>query len=648
MKPEMAPVLNDTDVIDLAPFPLAITDLETGEFVFLNALTAKLFGIDLGMEPRPNISSLYCDLGFRARVVERILNHGEVIGVEVPLKRRDGGIVWALGSARLVRFRERLCALIAVVDITKIKQLTEELEATQRELREALAVKAKLQEATERDSRAKSTLLTNLAHEIRTPLNGILGMARLLTEEESDPCLRTLADGIHKAARGLHRVTSEILEHTSLESDALPSNAAADPLKVIGEAIRLIEDRVEAKPIEVATWVSPDTPRLVQLDGEWLSQVLAQILDNAVKFTKKGTIKIDCSYGLDFLTISVADTGQGIPADQIDDVFHDFLQVDGTATRKHGGIGLGLSIAKRAVEKMGGEIHASSEVGVGSTFTVIVPAPPESAPIGRPVQEPRLAACLVSDSDEMAQMIARTVEFKGYATRRSSLKDWNGHIDPSDDLTVIDLPNDPDAVQSSLAALRILPPQTRARIFCLVHLATMPDQAEIDSLSPARFLSKPTDPSTLGDALGRRQTWNKLRMEGPEDTPAVRESVQAQEEAIVYLPLIGAIERDWSRMNGKFIRTIAALLGESCEKCLENIALGINREDPALAYAHAYQLRGSAANAGAVSAAETCRRILEAVRNRDFGVAKLLMTDVRAELESFLDSVEQQVCRKEA
>jgi len=646
---ERAPVLNDPEVIDLAPFPLAITDLETGDFVYLNELVCEVLGIDRDSEAKPNLASLYCDLDFRAKAVEKILQDGEVRDVEVPLKRSDGTVIWVLGSARLVRFRGRLSALIAIVDISKIKQLTEDLGKARQELEKALSVQAELQKNLERDSEAKSTLLINLSHEIRTPLNGLLGMSEILLDEDIDSGQRTLVEAIRKAALSLHAVTTEILEHTELESkDAEPEATAADPVEIIGQAIRQVARNLDGKPVEVATIVGPEVPRKVNIDAHRFGLALFHVLDNAVKFTDKGTIKIECSHSLDCLTIRVSDTGIGIPADRIGDIFHEFLQVDGSSIRRHGGIGLGLSIAKKAVESLGGEVHVLSEEGLGSEFALIVPAPAVAPPRKRDLMAVGCTGAVYSESDEMAQMLERICAFKGYEPRRLPLNVWAGKVDLFDSLFLVDLPNDPERVEDILGRLNDLPPSVRKNTLCLAHPATMPEPAEIDRLQPIRFLAKPTDPLTVCKALDCEETWNSASMEELRQVFSVSEECCAKEIEPVFLPLSEAVECDWSEFDGGFVKRIASLLGESCEMCLEGISLGIDRKDPVLIYAYAYHLHGSALNAGARSTAQLCRNLLAAAKAKDFELAARLLPQIQADLAAFQESISWQLSRKEA
>ncbi len=644
---ELAPLLTDPEVVNLAPFPFAITDIETGEFVYMNEMVRNLFGIRRDTKDKLNISSLYTDLNIRAQLVERILTNGRLTDLEIPLRRSDGSILWVLGAAQLVHFRGRLCGLIAVVDITKNKQLTDDLEKTQTELTQMLDITAKLQEAAERDSRAKSTLLVNLSHEIKTPLNGIIGISQVLVDEDISPELRTYIEAIQQAATSLHAVTNEILEHTELDSEEPSSlRILSDPAEIISKAIGNIGPQIRGKQLEVSTIISREVPHQVEINRDRLQQALTHLLNNAIKFTENGTISIACDFSLDHLSVTVSDTGVGIPIDRIGDIFHEFLQVDNGSTRRYGGIGLGLSIARKAIECIGGEIHVDSAEGQGSTFTIVVPVSGASQSRSQSPNDGRNVT-IFSNSPEMRRMFGEVLSHNGYAHESSCLDDWDGAISLTDDLILLDLPNDDEVCSKVIAKLSSIPEMMRKHLVCLSHKYTFPDAQTITSLAPVRFISKPTDPFSLCAALRCQDIWNSPIVEDCNNDSIDREDCFLEQNTSL-LPLVESIERDWGEVDDLFVRRIATLLGESCERCIEGIALGIDREDPVLVYAYAYQLYGSTLNAGAISTSLLCRKVLEAARIRNFASVISLLPMIRVDLTRFQEAIDWQLTRKEA
>jgi len=646
---ELAPVLADPEVVNLAPFPFAITDIETGEFVYVNDLYRNQFGMVDNADQQTNISSLYTDLRVRAQLVEKIISTGRLTDVNVCLKQPDGSLVHVLGSAQLVRFNGRLCALISAVDITKMKQLTDDLENVQMELRQALDITAKLQDAAERDSLAKSTLLVNLSHEIKTPLNGIIGMSQMLADEDVSSEIRTYIEAIQQAALSLHGVTNEILENIELDSeDARSHQTLTDPAEVISKAISQIAYQIRNKQLEVSTVIAQAVPNLIEIDKDRLRQALTHLLNNAIKFTESGTITISCDYSLDHLSFSVSDTGVGIPTERVGDIFHEFLQVDNGSTRRYGGIGLGLSIARKAVECIGGEIHVHSVENEGSTFTIMVPVLAPTSATNRTSKDVGRKTTIFTDSPEMARMYDNVLSNRGFSSEVSSLEGWDGTFNLTDDLVLLDLPNDAEVCQNIVARLSGVPEMIRNHVVCLAHRHTFPDPHAAASLAPIRFISKPTDPYNLCVALSSRDIWNSPNVEEPANQDAVERQKYSHVPNTVFLPIVESIERDWGDVDEQFVHRIASLLGESCQRCLEGITLGIDRQDPVLVYAYAYQLYGSTLNAGAIAVAHQCRQVLEAAKQRSFASAEALLPLIRADLNSFQESIDWQLNRKEA
>lgn len=383
------------------------------------------------------------------------------------------------------------------------------------------------------------------------------------------------------------------------------------------------------------------------VDSIRLQQALVHLLGNAVKFSESGTITIACSYNLGHLSISITDTGIGIPAEHIGDIFHDFLQADNRSTRKYGGIGLGLSIVQKAIACMGGDIHVESVEGEGTTFTFMIPIASASNTKIRQSGDSGRRATIYTDNNDLARMFDNVLSHAGYCSEALQLGDWDGAISLTDDLVLLDLPNDADRCRNIVSMIAAIPEMLRKHIVCLSHRHTFPNSQTIGAMAPVRFISKPTDPYSLCNALKCHDIWNSPIVE--EDAEEMSEIEDCHPEPTsVFLPLVESIERDWGEIDDLFIRRIASLLSESCEKCIEGIALGIDREDPVLVYAYAYQLYGSTMNAGAVSTAQLCRKVLEAARTRNFASATSLLPLIQADLARFQESIDWQLTRKEA
>ncbi|MGE3269354.1 MAG: ATP-binding protein, partial [Chloroflexota bacterium] len=262
-------------------------------------------------------------------------------------------------------------------DRSLLDGLVAQAAAAIRNARLYATVASALQAARAAD-RAKSDFLAMMSHEIRTPLNGILGCAELLqgtglTADQAD-----LATTITTSGEMLLAIVNDVLDFARVESGRLELEAIPfEPVRVIRGVMQMVRPTALAKQLRLRVDVPPELPQTVIGDPGRLSQVLVNLLGNAVKFTAAGevSVRIRCDRAADGLrlTVAVQDTGIGMsPAVQAT-LFQPFVQADSSTTRRYGGTGLGLAISKRLVELMGGEIGVESVPEQGSTFTFTVP-----------------------------------------------------------------------------------------------------------------------------------------------------------------------------------------------------------------------------------------------------------------------------------
>jgi signal transduction histidine kinase/PleD family two-component response regulator len=223
-------------------------------------------------------------------------------------------------------------------------------------------------------NQAKSEFLANMSHEIRTPMNGVIGMAELLLDGPLNTQQRDCAKTIRDSARALLTVINDILDFSKIEAGKLEMEVSPVDVRDLAEDVaRLIAAQAHAKGLEVTAHIDPAVPDLVKGDPGRLRQVLVNLCGNAVKFTHEGEVALDVKVaandaGSTTLRFEVRDTGIGIPANRLDNLFKPFSQVDTSTTRRFGGTGLGLSIVRRLAEIMGGEAGVDSREGLGSTF----------------------------------------------------------------------------------------------------------------------------------------------------------------------------------------------------------------------------------------------------------------------------------------
>ncbi|CAM2913646.1 PAS domain-containing hybrid sensor histidine kinase/response regulator [Rariglobus hedericola] len=251
-------------------------------------------------------------------------------------------------------------------------------DVTTRKEAELALIAAK--EAAESADRAKSEFLAIVSHEIRTPINGVIGFGKLLRDSNLTAEQRSFVDMITSSGQTLETLISDILDLSKIEAGKIEIEHAPFALRdCIDEISALFGPRAREAGLTITTSLAPGMPALVNSDHGRLRQILSNLVGNAIKFTEKGGITISVAAAPEEilsggvhravrLQFSVRDTGIGIPADKINQLFRPFSQVDTSAKRRRGGTGLGLIIAKRLCERMGGAISVESRVGEGSVF----------------------------------------------------------------------------------------------------------------------------------------------------------------------------------------------------------------------------------------------------------------------------------------
>ncbi|MEL6628818.1 MAG: ATP-binding protein [Bacteroidota bacterium] len=262
----------------------------------------------------------------------------------------------------------------------KVKERTWEIEQSKEDLQRA---KERAEEAT----RAKSQFLSNMSHEIRTPLNAIIGLTDLMTKEYTDPSLLEFIQSIKFSADNLLGIVGEILDFSKIESgEVIFERICFSPRKVCNALYQTFRHLSDKKGIKLEVECNEDVPDFLWGDKTKLNQILNNLLNNSIKFTDKGAIRlsifIEQQNGDQYwLMFCVEDSGVGIPEDKYNTIFESFRQANSSTTREYGGTGLGLTITRKLIELQGGSIAVQSEVGVGTTFSVLLPFEKAEAPM---------------------------------------------------------------------------------------------------------------------------------------------------------------------------------------------------------------------------------------------------------------------------
>ncbi|MCA8940618.1 MAG: ATP-binding protein, partial [Planctomycetes bacterium] len=237
---------------------------------------------------------------------------------------------------------------------------------------------AAARDAAEAVADAKTRFLATMSHEIRTPLNGILGSLQLISKSRVDLQTRDYLDIIEASGNHLLRIINDILDYSRLEAGMMPLEKRPIQLRpTIEEVIHGLQGAAHASGVRLRSSYAEDLPRYILGDAGKISQVLLNLIGNAIKFAQKGMVSVRTSTqqrdGTPWLMVDVEDDGIGIPADKIAKLFEPFEQADSSHARQYGGTGLGLAISSQISVALEGTLECTSKLGVGSTFTFAFP-----------------------------------------------------------------------------------------------------------------------------------------------------------------------------------------------------------------------------------------------------------------------------------
>jgi signal transduction histidine kinase/DNA-binding response OmpR family regulator len=347
--------------------------LREGTIASVDQAAESLFGRQAGeLTGKPFVEYLRDDAPPFADMLTRAQAEGQAHGeFKLWVNGSDEAKCWRILAAPTLLDGQTTMQL-ACLDVTRQKQTEKELQ------------RAKL--AAEAANRTRGDFLANMSHELRTPIHELMGMVDLVLASDLEVEQRTYLNTAKTSSNALLTIVSDILEFSEIEAGQfMLEEREADLWTLVESTVEIMAPRAKEKGLLFSAHLAPDTPRTIVGDARRLRQVLVNVIGNAIKFTERGEVTVraraeavrDNEVEYHFL---VRDTGIGIPEDQRDLIFEPFRQADEAATRRYGGLGLGLAMAQQLVKLMGGRIWVESQVGQGSTFhfTVTFKRPPQA------------------------------------------------------------------------------------------------------------------------------------------------------------------------------------------------------------------------------------------------------------------------------